>query len=270
LENFDLNFEPPICDEIIITTNHECKIDGFTKVKIFPLDFEEYISFDNRELNIEATFNSYATNGTYPAMYAKHKDDFAKLYQNYLHTIYNTNKLQITTLQILSAHQGRVISVFELFNQLKKTHKISKDKFYELIKKFQEEYVLFFIEKFGSVKATKKLFMIDFTIRSALNFDKDFIKRFENIVFLELLKREKNIFYTDAIDFYLPDEKKAILTIPFLPINLIKNKIQRLDDHFEKFEVKDIQIVTMGEIGEFSQNGITCELLPFWSFATLL
>lgn len=270
LEHFSFSFELPVCLETIITTDEKSKINGFTTAELFPLDFEEFLSFEKRELNIEATFNSYASSGTFPAMQTGLKNDYTKNLQQYIKEIYTQDKIDMTMLKILSSHQARVVSINKLFILLKKNHKVSKDRFYNFTKKLQKKYILFLVEKFDGSKNTKKMYLIDFTIRGVLNFDKDFIKRFENIVFLELVKRNKNIFYTDSIEFYLPNEKKAILTISFLPIDMIKNKIQRLETHFIKYDINTVQIITMGESAEFNQNGITYEILPFWNFATSL
>ncbi len=43
--------------------------------------------------------------------------------------------------------------------------------------------MLFLIEKYGSPKSSKKLFLIDFALKNALTFKKEFLKRFENMVF---------------------------------------------------------------------------------------
>jgi predicted AAA+ superfamily ATPase len=102
-----------------------------------------------------------------------------------------------------------------------------------------------------------------------LSFEKDFIKRFENIIFLELLKRGYKVSFTDIFDFYLEGESRVIFSIPFLPINLIETKLERFHGHFENFGVKTVQVVTMELEKVYEQDGITFELIPFVSFATL-
>jgi predicted AAA+ superfamily ATPase len=269
LEHFDFSFEVPECSEVIITTSMQKTLTGFTVKRLYPLDFEEFISFDKRELNLEAIFSSYAISGTFPAIIGESKDEFIKVYQSFLN-VFVKNEQEKLILQLLSAHQGNIVSLHALYLELKQKMKVSKDTFYAYTKKLQDEQVIFLVEKYGSKKSSKKLYMIDFALRSALNFEKDFIKRFENIIFLELMKRDKELYYTDAFDFYLSSEEKAILSIPFLPSNLIKGKLERLNRHFIDLKVKTVQVVTM-EIEEvFEQNGIIYELIPFISFATSL
>ncbi len=269
LEHFDFSFELPECEEIIITTCQKQSLDGFTIQTLYPLDFEEFISFDKRDLNLEAIFSSYAISGTFPAIFGHQKGDFVKVYQNFLH-IFAKDQLQMSILQLLSSNQGGIVSIHTLFVALKSRMKISKDTFYAYTKKLQDENVLFLIEKFGHKRSPKKLYLIDFALRSVLSFEKDFIKRFENIVFLELLKRGKMLYYTDAFDFYLPAEQKVILSIPFLPSNLIESKLERLNKHLTVLKVQSVQVVTMEVEKVYEIDGITFEMIPFWSFATSL
>jgi len=269
LENFDFTIQVPECSEVIITTSSPKTLEGFSVKTLYPLDFEEFISFDKRELNLEAIFSTYAINGTFPAMFGHSKGDFIKVYQNFLN-VFIKNEQEKLILQLLSSHQGDIVSIHTLYLELKQKMKVSKDTFYAYTKKLQDEQVVFLVEKYGFKKSSKKLYMIDFALRSALNFEKDFIKRFENIIFLELMKRDKIIYYTDAFDFYIPDEEKAILSIPFLPLNLIKDKLERLSSHFIDMKVKVVQVVTMEVEEVYEQNGITFELIPFISFATSL
>jgi len=269
LEHFDFSFEVPSCEEVIITTCENRSLDGYTCQTLYPLDFEEFISFDKRELNLEAIFSAYAVSGTFPAIFGQQKGDFVKVYQDFLNC-FAKSALEMSILQLLASCQGTVVSIHSLFLELKERMKVSKDTFYAYTKKLQDENVLFLVEKFGHKKSGKKLYLIDFALRSVLSFEKDFIKRFENIIFLELLKRGKPLYYTDAFDFYLPNEAKVILSIPFLPSNLIEDKLERLSKHMMDLEVKSVQVVTMEVEKVYEQNGITFELIPFWSFATSL
>ena len=266
LDNFDFSFELPKCEEMIITSTKDKNLDGFVTQTLYPLDFEEFISFDKRELNLESIFSSYASIGTFPAIFAEQKIDFIKVYQNFLR-VFVKDDVEMSILKLFASHQAKVVSIHTLYQELKVNMKISKDRFYSYAKKLEEEKVIFFIEKFGQSRGSKKIYLIDFAIRSALSFEKDFIKRFENIIFLELLKREKKVFYTEAFDFYIQEESRAILSIPFLPQNIIENKLERLNKHFIEFDIKSVQVVTMEVEKVYEIDGIRYELIPFIRFA---
>ncbi len=265
LDNFDFSFKIPNTQETIITTDKNISVDGFSYKNFFPLDFEEYIGFNKWSSNIEHIFNSYANTGTYPAVVLSDTVDRLPVIQRLLkETVKDGKKLEI--LKEFSLYQAQKVSFYQIFNLLKERLKISKDSFYETVKEFSEDQMLIFVEKYGSKKASKKLFLIDFTIKNALTYKKDFLKRFENILFLELYKRGKEIYYTDDIDLYLPKEKSAVLSIPFLPANLLKNKILKRKKEFKKLGIKRVSIISLGNEDLFEDNGITYEITPFWNW----
>ncbi len=269
LENFDFSFDIPKCDETIISTNKYQKLNGFELINFYPLDFEEYIAFDKTHSKIENIFNAFANRGTYPQIALSGEINKIKHLQH-LSNLITKNEKQLIILKTLSLYQAQSISLYQIFNKLKSDIKISKDLFYGLVDDLKSRQIILFLEKYDHSKAGKKLFLIDFALKNALNFEKDFLKRLENIVFLELYKRNKNLYYTDEIDFYLPKENSAILVIPFLPPVLLKNKILKRKKQFKKLNIKKVEIISLGNEDEFEDDNIKYEIIPFWNWASLL
>ena len=266
MENFNFSFEIPKCDEIIITTKKYNKIDGFKYINFYPLDFEEYIAFDKTHSKIENIFNAFANSGTYPFIALLNDIDKIKYLQHLLQSM-TKDKKQLAILKAFSSFQAQSVSLYQIYNRLKNDMKISKDLFYELVEDLRQKQIILFLEKFNHPKAGKKLFFIDFALKNALNFEKDFLRRLENIVYLEMYKRGKTLYYTDEIDFYLPKENCAVLVIPFLPPALLKNKIIKRKKAFKKLAIKNVFIISLGNEGEFDQEGIHYEIIPFWNWA---
>jgi predicted AAA+ superfamily ATPase len=131
----------------------------------------------------------------------------------------------------------------------------------------ESEFYIYFVPKFEKKKANKKFYFADFAVKNALIFEKNFLARFENIVFCELVKKEQNIFYTDVVDFYLPLTNRVILCIPFLPPELIKRRFMKILKELKLLGVTNLQVITLGNEGEFGQNDILCEIVPFWEWA---
>ena len=242
------------------------KIEGFELIKFYPLDFEEYIAFEKTHSKIENIFNAFANSGTYPQIVLSNEIDKVKYLQHLARSMTKDEK-QFDILKTLSAFQAQSVSLYQIFKKLKSDIKISKDLYYRLVEDLIEKQVILFLEKFNRSKAGKKLFLIDFALKNALSFEKDFLKRLENIVFLEIHKREKIVYYTDDIDFYLPEENSAVLVIPFLPPALLKNKIIKRKKAFKKLGVKNIYIISLGNEDEFEDDGINYEIIPFWNWA---
>ena len=266
LENFDFSFKVPDCPQVIITTHKPASLEGFTTQTLYPLDFEEFIAFEKRQINVEAIFSDYTDLGTFPAVVISQKENFVKYFQDHIRLMCDS-PLEFTILKNYTLLQGVAVSSFAIFNEIKLFHKVSKDKFYAISKKLQEEKVLFLVEKYGAPKADKKVYMLDFTMKSVLTFDKDFITRFSNIIFLELLKNDEEVYFTDMIDFYIPSKNKAIIAMPFLPSALILSKLERLEKDFLKYKIEKIEIITLESEEETYHDNIPVEILPFWSWA---
>ena len=50
IEHFNFSFELPIVDEILLTTSYSShELEGYEKLTLYPLDFEEFISFDKKD-----------------------------------------------------------------------------------------------------------------------------------------------------------------------------------------------------------------------------
>lgn len=270
IEHFDFSFELPHVEEIIITTTSTCRaIDGFSRLFLYPLDFEEFISFDKKHSNIEHLFNLFANHGTFPQIVQDIDSDHHRAMQEMLHFIL----LDTVTFSIYKRFcelQSTKISLFQIYNQLKTGMKLSKDKLYLITSNLIDEKLLFLIEKYGQPNAPRKVFIIDFALKNALTFKKDFLKRFENMVFLELAKREKEIFYDEFIDLYLPKENLAIFCIAFATDEMIQHKMKKILHTLKALHVKKVQIVTLGNEETFSLENIHFFVLPFWDWSLQL
>lgn len=267
IENYDTSILLPSVDEIVLSTHDfSLHVKDFEELYLYPLDFEEFIAFDRKHSNIEHLFNIYANHGTFPSIVLGHESNLYKSMQDLLKLIIEDRQVFLLYKKF-SELQSTKISLFQIYNQLKSSMKLSKDKLYASVSKLENEKLLFLVEKYDFPKANKKVFLIDFAFKNALSFKKDFLKRFENIVFLELMKKSYKLFYTDFIDLYLPEQNLAIICLPFSPQNIVEAKLQKNLTHFEELHVKTIEIISIGNEAEFALQNITCRIIPFWDWA---
>ena len=264
IENFDNSFALPNVEEIILTCKED--IEGFETLTLYPLDFEEFISFDARHSNIEHIFQIYGNTGSYPQVILNSTNSVHWSMQEMLHVMIS-DATEFEIFKKFSEAQSSKVSLFQIYNQLKSTIKISKDSLYKKVKKLESEKMFFLVEKHGSPKSNKKLYLIDFALKNALTFKKEFLKRFENMVFLELIKKGYKIYYSDNIDLYMPEKNYGVLCIPFLPQEMIKLKLQKILLHVKELKIKKIDIVTVGNEGEFWLKNTKCTIIPFWDWA---
>ncbi len=269
LENFDFSYFPPLCEKVIITTEYNHKIKDFANKRFFPLDFEEYIAFEKRYLTIEQIFNSYTNTGTFPKIALSPQVEKIKNLQILISDVLK-DSIKIEIYKYINNYQGEKTSIYQIFQTIKKTMKISKDSFYKYFQDFETKNFILMLEKYNQPNTHKKLYLLDFAIKNALSFKKDFLKKFENMIFLELYKKKDKFYYTDEIDFFLPSEKLGILCIPFLPSNLLKSKIIKRKKHFLKLNIKKIEIISIGNEYSFKDENIDYEIIPFWNWANSL
>jgi len=266
LDNFDFSFPIPDCDEIVISGVKEKSLPGFEKLTLYPLDFEEFLAFYKKYSTLENAFNLYAKIGTYPQAVLNPKENLVRVLQEIV-KLSMEEELKYKVFKEFILLQGAKKSLFQIFNKMKEREKISKDRFYHICEELKEEKFLFLVEKFNQKRAAKKIFLIDFVLKNAFTFHKDFIKLFENMIFLELLKRKKEVFYLEGSDFYVPKEKRAVLPMPFLPLETVKLKTKLFLEKTKSEKIEKIEIVTLGDENIFRENQIECEVLSFWDWA---
>lgn len=265
LEHFNFQCQIPNAEHIVLSSSAHIDIEGFDELFVPFLDFEEFMSFNKKHQNIEHIFNLFANIGTNPNIVLGQEEAKHRLLQQILKSFLRQNELDI--LSAMATFQSNSISVLRIYELLKTKIPLSKDMIYKQIKTLENEFYIYFVPKFDKERANKKFYFADFALKNALVFSKNFLTRFENIVFCELIKKEREIFYLDLFDFYIPSKNKAVLCVPFLPPELIKRRFIKLVEELKKFNIAKLQIVTIGNEGRYAQEGITCEILPFWEWA---
>jgi predicted AAA+ superfamily ATPase len=268
LEHYDSQCPLPNASEVILSSTKTLHVEGFESTFVALLDFEEFAAFDKKHQNIEHTFNLFANIGAYPSVMLGQEEAKYRHIQ-YMLKSFLPIRSSLDILGELAPFQSRPLSIFEIYKLMKTKISLSKDTIYKQIEMLESEFYIHFVPKFDKKRANKKFYFADFAVKNALSFEKDFLARFENIVFCELAKKEQNIFYMDAIDFYLPSKNTAILCIPFLPPELIKRRFVKLQKELKELEITELQIITVGNEGKYKEDNITCEIMPFWVWAMM-
>ncbi len=255
LENYNRFFPLPNVVTFLTSTKN-IKVRGFEKIELKSLDFEEYLSFDKYK-NVTHSFSYFLSDGNSAELLFL--DDFfkAKKLQDNLKLMPYDGDI----LKFLFSHIGEKFSLYQIYQILKKTKKLSKDKFYNEIEQLQKDNVIFFVDKFNSTKAPKKLFSYNFGYKGALTYDKNVLGVLENMVFLEL---DEEIYYLDNVNFYLPEKNKIILVYPFISEESLNDKLKKLPKNipFDK-----IDVVTVSNDFEIKYKNKIVEVQPFWMWA---
>jgi hypothetical protein len=188
LENFKFDFDLPKVTSILITTNKNTKIENFDTLYLTPLDFEEFILFDTKHQNTTNSFNSFLKFGNFPEIIEYSEQKKAK--RNYeICQLYCEDKVELEILFLLIKSASEKKSIFQLFNTLKKTTKISKDRFYKVSEKYEQNHLIYFCRKYQQPKAVKKIFIFNHALLDIVSYNKNFNNLFKNMIYLDIHKR---------------------------------------------------------------------------------
>ena len=268
LENFNNQCKIPNCKNIILTSQKSIEYKNFKKIELFALDFEEYLLFDNKHQNITQSFNNFLKYGNLPL--SINTEEHKKISK--MQDIIKMNSKDDTSyeiLKILIENIDEKKSIFQLFNQLKSKIKISKDRFYEECKELEDKNSIFFVGKYNQEKSLKKIYSYNYAFLGAISFSKKFKQEFANMIFLELLKEKKTIYYLDNIDFYIKEDNLAIVCIPFFNIDLNSNLLKKIIKNALELNIEKIEIITISNNQKIDNKKINIETIVFYEWALI-
>lgn len=266
LENFSFEFELPYCDNIIISTSIPKSIRGFKNITVSALDFEEYLLHDNRHQNITQSFNNFFKYGNLSEVINIEEHKKVQRLQEIIKLQVN-NQTEFEILKILFENIDEKKSLYQLFNVLKNKIKISKDKFYETCKFFEDSKTIYFLQKYDQEKANKKIYSYNHSFLNSISHNKKFKNEFANMIFLELIDKYKNIYYLDNIDFYIKSKKLAIVGIPFFNTFLVNSTLRKIYKIMDEYQIKELNIITISNDEKISHKDLKINVIPFYEWA---
>ena len=269
IENYDYSFSLPKVDSILLSSNIYHYIDGFLFLKVMPLDFEEYLSFDIKHQNTINSFNSFLKYGNIAEII--NYNDINKINRNTEIVSLSYKNETITKIyELLIKNSAQIKSAYWLYSLLKKNMKISKDFFYKTIKILEDNYSIIYCPKYNSSKAVKKIYCYNHAFIDTVTYNKNFSYLFSNMIFLELYKRYDNVYYSDNIDFYIHSNKSIILSIPFYNNIILANLTSKILKSIQTLQCNSITIITISIHDNIYLDDIPCEILPFYEWATII
>lgn len=225
--------------------------------EIFPFSFREYLSYRKiapelyaaqGRAGLNSALDDYLCWGGFPEIINASPELRTRILQEYFNVmIYRdlVERYEIKNLPALRFFLKRVlssatkqVSVNKIYNDLKSAgHKIGKNQLYEYLDACQDIHLAFLCRKITSSPVDrelgeKKIYAIDNGLLNAVHyrFSDDLGKALEQAVFLELKRKEKNIYYFKGrheCDFVLkegPDAVQAIQVVTSLAEESVKKR----------------------------------------------
>ncbi len=184
------------------------------------------------------------------------------------------------TLKDLAIYLLSNISKPFTYNALKKSFKLgSINSVISFISYFEDTYMIFTIQKFDySLKkiivSPKKVYSIDngLSIKNSKSFFDDRGRLLENLVFVALRKKNKEIFYfqqKNECDFLIREGTnitKAVQVCYKLNQDNKERELQGLLEAMTKFKLNSGLILTYDQYDKFKLNDKTIIVLPVWKW----
>ena len=266
----------------------------YKSFEIYPFSFNEYLSFKKIEFDKEwlyATekkvkliklFEDYFHDGGFPE-YIKNKD------KDYIRTIFDnilyrdiiarySIKKQRVIRELVNVLATNISSLFT-YNSLKKSLGLANSiTVKEYISYLNNSYLFFELQKFDfSVKrqlnSPKKIYLIDSVFNQlGLNFSMNSGKILENIVFIELKRKNKEIYYhsdKNECDFVVKEGAKvreAVQVCYALNDSNKERELNGLIEAMDKFKLKEAVILTHEQEEELKVKGKKIKVLPVWKW----
>ena len=257
---------------------------------LFPLNFKEFLRFkgfnilyDEKEiikntLWLRKYFEEYLIKGGFPEIVLTDNEELLKNYFEdilYKDVILRHEIRDVNLLRRLANYCLTNLAQQTSINSLKNTFKVSFDAVRSYLNYLVESFIIFQISIFSySLKVQeinpKKIYCIDNGLRNAVSFkfSKDEGKLVENVVFLELKRKNKEIYYwqgKNEVDFVIKeiDGSLTAMNVTYTDeINL--REIQGLKEFKEKYteEVKRLIIITKN----IEKQEEMINYLPVWKW----
>ncbi len=273
--------------------------------EIFPFSFKEVLSLNKIKYDLKTVsysqdkseimkhFSSFILNGGYPAIVIGVINEKDMILQSYYesiilkdiverHKIEDVKKLTLV-LNLLSESASKEISYTKIANKLSSAGiKIIANTVLEYISYFEEAYLFFQNLKYEysltkQIGSIKKIYCIDNGLLNILKFrfSDDFGRLLENIVFIELKRRNKTIYYNKEkyeCDFIIQEKSKIVSLIQVTEKITDENKkreIKGLLEAMKKFDLNKGLILTYDEERDIKIKNKEIKVIPVWKWMLL-
>lgn len=266
--------------------------------EVFPLSFREYLRFNNVGIDLHSSrslakinnsLHKYLNNGGFPEV-IKYDDKLReKVLQEYFNVmIYRdiVERYEIRNAVVLKFFIKRVLasstkqlSVNTIYNELKSSgFKIGKNLLYGYLDACQSIYLAFVLKKFAHKFVSlelgeRKVYCIDNGLLNAVNFrfSEDKGKAIEQVVFLEMKRRGKEIyFYRERYecDFVVKEGNSVSEAIQvshtFADEKTKKRELRGIVDACKEFGLKQGVIITNNTSEDFEVEKIKIHAVPLY------
>jgi uncharacterized protein len=250
--------------------------------QLYPFSYREFLGLKSRDHSI-TLFEDYLKNGGFPEFLKIGDTDILRhLFQDIFYRdilqqndLRNENAVK-SLLSYLISNIGKITS----FTSLKQIAEVgSVNTITQLMHHFENAYFMFSLRKWDySIKKQllnpKKVYCIDngFITVNSFSFTENKGRLLENLVFIELKRRNEEVYYfkeKGECDFVIKKGNaitEAIQVCYDLNPDNQQREITGLTEALKSLELREGKILTFDQEDHFTQNGFLISVIPVWKW----
>ena len=267
--------------------------------EVFPLSFEEYLQFRDIPIQIHSSrtvarirnaLTEYITKGGFPETVGLNDDLSQKILHEYLgliiyhdvierYNVANTFLLKFL-VKYCFANISTLLSFNKLYNDFRSQGlQLSKNTLYEYVSYLEDAYAVFSIPVYASsvregMRNPKKIYSIDHAFKRIVDipFSPDLGRIYENIVFLELRRKGKELFYIKGkqeVDFLFMEDGTPHLINVCYDIEHPETKereINGLIEAVKRLKVSEAVLITAEKEETIKVGNKIVQIVPLWKW----
>ena len=238
---------------------------GLPSYELFPLDYEEFLGLD-RSHSPTATFNRYLRGGTLPSVARSPVGSVPLKLREFFYEKFDEQESRL--LLTLAKFQGRRVTTHQIYTHAREYFRISKDWTYATIKRWRDEGVIFLLEDLER-SSGKKLIIYDFVLTRYLHKLQAFPITFDAMIALALIKHGLPFKSAGSLGYLLEERNLLIVPSPFEGEEQFWRRAQRRYGEFRQTGARQISVVTISNLFDFSIGDLRFEALPFYEWSIL-
>ena len=231
------------------------------KIELFGLDYEEFLSF-GRDLSPTHSFNRFFKSGTLPGMAHGETAALDTVFRPFFFASFDEDESRM--MLILSRYQGHRVTTHQLYNYARESFRISKDRVYQTVKRFEEEKLIFFIEDVER-KGARKLILYDYALSRYLNKTQPIALTFDAMVALALIKHNHTFVSLGNQGYLIGDT--LVLPAAFDDEEHAWTRAYNRVNHYRRHGIRHVWLVSVSNRYRFELGGIVFEGIPFFEWS---
>jgi hypothetical protein len=265
-------------------------------IELYPFSFEEYLHFRKVDFSeqtarstlgksgLKAQFNAYFEQGSFPAyLQSGNKHYLKSLYESILYrdVMVRNGLTKEKELLELVYYLASNVSKLASYNSLAKVIGVKNaTTVSKYLSNLQDTYLLFMVNKYDKslkkqLQNPKKIYFIDTGLIRELGFhhSADNGRLLENLVFIELKRRNKEIYYhkqKKECDFVIKEKNtitEAIQVSWSIYDNTTKQReVEGLIEAMQTYNLKEGLILTESEEDTIESKGFKIRVKPVWKW----